>query len=62
MASAQKHKARSCYSYRTNRMNAPFSSFERRAIVKENDKNVKKSLAQMTKGFFKKVFSKKGDK
>lgn len=62
MASAAKHRQRSRYSYRINRMNAPFASFERRATEKVTHKEMKKSLASIVKGFFKKVFAKKGDK
>lgn len=62
MASAAKHRQRSRYSYRINRMNAPFASFERRATEKVTHKEMKKSLASIAKGFFKKVFAKKGDK
>nr|DAP86113.1 MAG TPA: hypothetical protein [Caudoviricetes sp.] len=56
MATAQKHRERSCYSYH----NKPdFTGFHRKAAIKTTSK-AKKSLAETFLGMFKR--QKKGDK
>jgi len=56
MASAQKHKQRSCYSYHRK---PDFTGFHRKAAVKTSSK-ARKSLVESFLGMFKR--QKKGDK
>lgn len=56
MATAQKHRERSCYSYQNKPV---FSGFHRKAAIKTTSK-AKKSITEAFLGMFKK--QKKGDK